>query len=350
MSKFLKFKREVGIIGYGVYVLMYRIKVEEIGRVWGVSSFLIQEKFVFGFDEDMIIIGIEVVRNVFKRVQIDFKFIRVIWFGIESKFYVVKLSGMVIVEVIGVMLDLDVVDFEFVCKVGIEVIQVVIGFVGLGMVDYVMVIGVDILQGRFGDYFEFMVVVGGVVYIFVLKSFEILVYFEVSYLYVIDIFDFWRRQYEYYLRYGNCFIGEFVYFYQIINVVKIFMEEFGYMLNDFDYVVFYQLNVKFLFIVVKIFGFLKEKVFLGFFSGIIGNIYSGVIFVGVLVVFDIVKFGDRILWVSFGLGVGSDVFSFVVQDVIEEKRDLVLKIMDYVNRKKYIDYVFYVKYRGKYIL
>lgn len=29
---------------------------------------------------------------------------------------------MVIVEVIGVMLDLDVVDFEFVCKVGIEVI------------------------------------------------------------------------------------------------------------------------------------------------------------------------------------------------------------------------------------
>lgn len=72
------------------------------------------------------------------------------------------------------------------------------------------------------------------------------------------------------------------------------------------------MNVKFLFIVVKIFGFLKEKVFLGFFSGIIGNIYSGVIFVGVLVVFDIVKFGDRILWVSFGLGVGSDVFSFVV--------------------------------------
>ena len=72
--------------------------------------------------------------------------------------------------------------------------------------------------------------------------------------------------------------------------------------------------------------------------------------VGVSAVLDIAKPGDRILWVSFGSGAGSDAFSVVVQDAIEEKRDLAPKTMDYVNRKKYIDYALYAKARRKYIV
>lgn len=220
------------------------------------------------------------------------------------------------------------------------------------MADYAMAIGgADTSQGRPGDHLEFTAAAGGAAYILAPpKSSETLAYFEASYSYVTDTPDFWRRQHEHYPRHGNRFTGEPAYFHQIISAAKTLMEELGYTPNDFDYAVFHQPNVKFPLTAAKILGIPKEKVLPGLLSGIIGNTYSGATLVGVSAVLDIAKPGDRILWVSFGSGAGSDAFSLVVQDAIEEKRDLAPKTMDYVNRKKYIDYALYAKHRGKYIL
>lgn len=350
MGKLLKPNKEVGIVGYGAYVPMYRIKAEEIGRVWGVNSFPIQEKSVNNLDEDAITIGIEAARNALKRAQIDPKEIRALWFGTESKPYAVKPSATVIAEAIGATPDLDAADFEFACKAGTEALQASIGFVGSGMAKYAMAIGADTSQGRPGDHLEFTASAGGAAYIVGERSSETLAYFEGSYSYVTDTPDFWRRQHEHYPRHGNRFTGEPAYFHQIISAAKALMEEFGYSPKDFDYAVFHQPNVKFPLTVAKILGIPKEKVLPGLLSGIIGNTYSGATLVGISAVLDIAKPGDRILWVSFGSGAGSDAFSLVVQDAIEEKRDLAPKTMDYVNRKKYIDYALYAKHRSKYIL
>jgi hydroxymethylglutaryl-CoA synthase len=350
MRKLLKPNREVGIIGYGAYVPMYRIKAEEIGRVWGSTAYPIQEKSVPGLDEDTITIGIEAARNALKRAGIDPQLIRAIWLGTESKPYAVKPSGTVIAEAIGATPDLDAADFEFACKAGTEAIQAAMGFVGSGMADYAMAIGADTSQGRPGDALEFTASAGGAAYILAPKSSETLAYFEASYSYVTDTPDFWRRQHEHYPRHGNRFTGEPAYFHQIISAAKTLMEEGGYSPSDFDYAVFHQPNVKFPLTAAKILGIPKEKVLPGLLSGIIGNTYSGATLVGVSAVLDIAKPGDRILWVSFGSGAGSDAFSLVVQDAIEEKRDLAPKTMDYVNRKKYIDYALYAKARRKYII
>ncbi|RLF78332.1 hydroxymethylglutaryl-CoA synthase family protein [Palaeococcus sp. (in: euryarchaeotes)] len=350
MGKLLKPNKEVGIVGYGAYVPMYRIKAEEIGRVWGVNSFPIQEKSVNNLDEDAITIGIEAARNALKRAQIDPKEIRALWFGTESKPYAVKPSATVIAEAIGATPDLDAADFEFACKAGTEALQASIGFVGSGMAKYAMAIGADTSQGRPGDHLEFTASAGGAAYIVGEKDSETLAYFEGSYSYVTDTPDFWRRQHEHYPRHGNRFTGEPAYFHQIISAAKGLMEELNYSPSDFDYAVFHQPNVKFPLTVAKILGIPKEKVLPGLLSGIIGNTYSGATLVGISAVLDIAKPGDRILWVSFGSGAGSDAFSLVVQDAIEEKRDLAPKTMDYVNRKKYIDYALYAKHRSKYIL
>ncbi|MDV3104045.1 hydroxymethylglutaryl-CoA synthase [Thermococcus waiotapuensis] len=350
MGKLLRPNREVGIAGYGAYVPMYRIKAEEIERVWEVSDPPIQEKSVPGLDEDAITIGIEAARNALKRAQIDPKLIRAVWFGTESKPYAVKPSGTVVAAAIGATPDVNAADFEFACKAGTEAIQAAIGFVGSGMADYAMAIGADTSQGRPGDHLEFTASAGGAAYILAPKSSETVAYFEASYSYVTDTPDFWRRQHEHYPRHGNRFTGEPAYFHQILSAAKTLMEELNYSPGDFDYAVFHQPNVKFPLTVAEILGIPREKVLPGLLSGIIGNTYSGATLVGVSAVLDIAKPGDRILWVSFGSGAGSDAFSLVVQDAIEEKRDLAPRTMDYVNRKKYLDYALYAKHRGKYIM
>ena len=301
-------------------------------------------------DEDALTIGIEAARNALKRAKINPRLIRAIWFGSESKPYAVKPSATVIAEAIGATPHLDAADFEFACKAGTEALQAAIGFVGSGMAEYAMAIGADTAQGRPGDHLEFTAAAGGAAYIVGEKSSETLAYFEGSYSYVTDTPDFWRRQHEHYPRHGNRFTGEPAYFRHIINAAKGLMEELGLTVNDFDYAVFHQPNVKFPLTVAKILGIPVEKVKPGLLSGVIGNTYSGATLVGVSAVLDIAKPGERILWVSFGSGAGSDAFSLVVQDAIEEKRDLAPKTWDYINRKKYIDYALYVKHRGKLLM
>ncbi|AEC52206.1 hypothetical protein PNA2_1291 [Pyrococcus sp. NA2] len=350
MGKLLKPSRDVGIVGYGAYVPMYRIRNEEIGRVWGVSSFPIEEKAVPGLDEDAITIGIEAARNALRRAKIDPKEIRAIWFGSESKPYAVKPSSTVIAEAIGATPDLEAADFEFACKAGTEALQAAIGFVASGMAKYAMAIGADTAQGRPGDHLEFTAGAGGAAFIIGEKNSETVAYFEGSYSYVTDTPDFWRRQHEHYPRHGNRFTGEPAYFHHVITAAKTLMDELGLTPNDFDYAVFHQPNVKFPLTAAKMLGIPKEKVLPGLLAGKIGNTYSGATMVGIAAVLDIAKPGDRILWVSFGSGAGSDAFSIVVQDAIEEKRDLAPKVEDYVKRRKVIDYALYAKARGKYIL
>ncbi|ASJ10199.1 hypothetical protein A3L12_02255 [Thermococcus sp. P6] len=350
MKKLLRPKREIGIVGYGAYVPRYRIKSEEIGRVWGINSFPIEEKSVPGLDEDALTIGIEAARNALKRARIDPGLIRAVWFGSESKPYAVKPTGTVIAEAIGATPDVSTADFEFACKAGTEALQTAIGAVGSEMMDYAMAIGADTSQGRPGDHLEFTASAGGAAFVLGPKGPDTVAYFEGSYSYVTDTPDFWRRQHEHYPRHGNRFTGEPAYFHHLINAAKTLMEELGLKPEDFDYAVFHQPNVKFPLTAAKILGIPKEKVLPGLLSGVIGNTYSGSTLVGVSAVLDVAKPGDRILWVSFGSGAGSDAFSLVVQDAIEEKRDLAPKTMDYVNRKKYIDYALYAKARRKYIV
>ncbi len=50
----MKPKRDVGVVGYGAYVPRYRIRAEEIARVWGGADdgLPIEEKSVAGLDTD----------------------------------------------------------------------------------------------------------------------------------------------------------------------------------------------------------------------------------------------------------------------------------------------------------
>ena len=347
----MKPNRAVGIVGYGAYVPRFRIRAEEIARVWGGADegLPIEEKAVPGLDEDTVTMSIEAARNALKRAEIDPQQLRAVWVGSESHPYAVKPSSTMVAEAIGAAGSVLAGDWEFACKAGTEALQAGIALVGSGMADYAMAIGMDTAQGRPGDALEYTAGAGGAAYI-VGPAENALAILEASYSYVTDTPDFFRREHQHYPEHGNRFTGEPAYFDHTLHGARGLLEGLGYQPKDFTFAIFHQPNVKFPTTAAKQLGFTKEQIAPGLLSGKIGNTYSGAAMIGMTAVLDIAKPGDRILMCSFGSGAGSDAFSFVVTEKILERRGKAAKTMWYVARREQIDYALYARYRGKLVM
>lgn len=343
----------VGIVGYGAYVPFYRIKTEEIAKVWGedpnriIKGLGIKEKTVPAIDEDSATIAVEAARNAVYHSGIDVKKLGAIYVGSESKVYAVKPNATIVAEAIGAGPEnLTAADLEFACKAGTAGMQMVMGMVKAGMIEYGMSIGSDTAQGRPGDALEYSAAAGGAAFI-IGKDSESIAIIEDSYSFTTDTPDFWRRQHADYPSHGGRFTGPPAYFKHVLNATKGMLNKLGRTINDYDYFVFHQPNAKFPLEVAKRLGIQQEKLTPGLLTPIIGNTYSGATMLGLANVLDNAKPGDRILITSFGSGAGSDSFSIKVTDKIDEKRARVKKLADYIANKKYVEYAIYLKHRRK---
>ena len=344
----LKPTRPVGITGYGAYVPRYRIPASEIARIWagGKAALPVREKAVPGQDEDVITMSIEAARNALARAEIHAHQLRAVWVGSESHPYAVKPSSTVVAEAIGAVPNTQAGDWEFACKAGTEAIVAAIGFVGSGMADYAMAIGMDTAQGRPGDALEYTAAAGGAA--FILGPAESsLVTINASYSYVTDTPDFWRREHQKYPEHGVRFTGEPAYFNHVTSAGKTLMEALGVTARDYQWAVFHQPNTKFPQRAAQMLGFTPEQIEPGLLVPVIGNTYSGSSIIGLTAILDIAQPGDRILLVSFGSGAGSDAFDMTATEALVERRDKALKTRDYIARRTEIDYATYARMRGK---
>jgi hydroxymethylglutaryl-CoA synthase len=344
----LKPTRPVGIIGYGAYVPRYRIAAKEIARVWagGKAALPVKEKAVPGLDEDVITMSIEAARNALARGQIKPSDLRAIWAGSESHPYAVKPTSTVVAEALGAVPHVQAADWEFACKAGTEAMVAAMGFVGSGMADYAMAIGMDTAQGKPGDALEYTAAAGGAAFI-IGPAENALATINASYSYVTDTPDFWRREYQKYPEHGVRFTGEPAYFQHVTSSSKTLMEELGTTAKDYQWAVFHQPNTKFPQRAAQMLGFTPEQIAPGLLVPVIGNTYSGAAIIGLTAIFDIAKPGDRILLASFGSGAGSDAFDITVTDKITVRQGLATKTQDYIARRTEIDYATYARYRGK---
>lgn len=341
----------VGITGYGTYVPVYRIKVEEIARVWGAnpeaikSGLKIQEKSVPGPDEDTATISVEAARNALHMSQIDPKEIEAIYIGSESHPYAVKPTATIVAEAIEATPDLTAADLEFACKAGTAGMQACIGLVSSKIIKYGLAGGADTSQGAPGDPLEYTASGGGACYI--IGSKNNLAEFEGTYSFTTDTPDFWRREGASYPRHAGRFTGKPAYFKHVVTCAQNMMKKLSLETKDIDYFVVHQPNGKFPRQAAKALGFSKEQVEPGILVDKIGNTYSGSSLLGLAAVLDIAKPEQRILVTSYGSGAGSDSFSIVTTKELVKARDKVKKVSDYVKHKHYIDYAIYAKYRGK---
>jgi hydroxymethylglutaryl-CoA synthase len=342
----------VAIQGYGGYIPRYRIKAEEIGRMWGQdkSGFPVAEKTVAGIDEDVATMAVEAARMALRRAGIDPRRIGAVYVGSESKPYAVKPTGTIVAEAIGASPTKLAADLEFACKAGSEAMAIIIGLIRSGQVEYGLAIGADTAQGRPGDALEYTAASGAAAFILGKTDHRAVAEIEAWSGYATDTPDFWRRPGDKYPMHAARFTGEPAYFKHIIGAVQSLLENDGYTLNEIDYVVFHQPNVKFPLAVAKYLKVGQEKVSPGLIANSVGNTYSACSLLGLVNVLDQAQPGQRILVASYGSGAGSDAFVLRVLDGILEKRDLAPKLAEFIENKIYIDYSTYLKLRDEILM
>ncbi len=318
----------------------------EIARVWSTNIKRVNMKRFPNIDEDTTTIAYEAARIAIEEFKVNPRDIGAVFIGTESKPYAVKPTGTVIAEALGITPRTLAADYEFACKAGTEALQAAIGLISSGMIKMGLVVGVDVAQGRPGDELEYTAAAGGAAFVLAPKSRETIAFFEASYSYVTDTPDFWRRQGANYPSHLYRFTGKPAYFKHIISAINGLLEETGLKIEDFDYAVFHQPNEKFPLVIASILGFNISKVKPGLICPYTGNFYAGSSLAGLASVLDIAKPGQRILMASFGSGAGSDAFSIVTQDAIENKR-CPISVKDLINRRIEGDYAKYVIFRRK---
>jgi hydroxymethylglutaryl-CoA synthase len=340
--------RAAGIVGYGAYVPRYRLPGTEISRVWTDSNSRspVREKAVPGLDEDTATMSVEAARNALARAGIDPQRIAAVWVGSESHPYAVKPTGTIVAEAIGATPATLAADWQFACKAGTEAMQASIAFVGSGMADYALSVGMDTAQGRPGDALEYTAGAGGAAYI-VGPADEALAVFQRTLSYVSDTTDFWRRPITHYPSHAERFSGDPGYFGHVMPAAEEMMRVMESSPQDYDYVIFHQPNPKFPTRAMEDLGFVAGQWKTGLLVPEIGNTYAGSAMIGLSAVLDEARPGQRILMVSYGSGAGSDAFDLRVTDRIVDAQRRAPTTRDYIRRRTPIDYAQYVRFRKK---
>ena len=343
-----------GIVGYGAYVPPYRIKAEEIARVWGeeperiIKGLGVKEKSVPGLDEDAATLAVEAARNALGVANIESSRIKAVYVGSESHPYAVKPTATMVAEAIGATPEVMAADLEFACKAGTAGLQIGMGLVASNMAEYVLAIGSDTSQGRPGDALEYTAAAGAAAFIVGRQKEQMVAKLEQTCSYTTDTPDFWRRQHAEFPTHGGRFTGEPAYFRHVMGATQALFEKTGMKASDFDYFVFHQPNGKFPLEVAKKMEIDPEKVKPGLLTPVIGNTYSAASPLGLCAVLDMAKPGQNICLTSFGSGAGSDSFWIQTTDLLPVARTRAAHNLSwYVERKKYLDYGLYAKHRCK---
>lgn len=339
-----------GIVGFGTYIPKYRVKLSEIAEVWQkdaaeiVLGLKVSEKSVPAIDEDAVTLAIEAGKRAFFMAEIDPKQIGSVYFGSESHPYAVNPSSSIVAEYLGVGNNYFAADLEFACKAGTAGIQVTMGLLSGKQIEYGLVIGSDTAQGKPHDALEYTAASAGCAYILGNKDSEIIANIVEMSSFTSDTPDFWRRDGAKYPSHFGRFTGEPAYFTHVLAEGKKLLDKSGMKPENFTYCVFHMPNGKFPRVAAKKLGFTPEQLAPSLTVDKIGNPYSASSLLGLAAVMDIAKPGEKIFFVSYGSGAGSDGFIFETTSILQNKQKHTIPVSKQIEEKIYVSYPEYLKH------
>jgi hydroxymethylglutaryl-CoA synthase len=339
-----------GIVAYGTYIPKYRLRVSSIAQMWGKDPREIErglhivEKAVPGFDEDAVTMGIEAGKKAIDMAEIESAELQSVYFGSESRPYAVKPSSTTVAQYLGVGNNYFTADLEFACKAATAGMQVTVGLLGSKTIKYGLVIGSDAAQSKPHDALEYTAASSACAYILGNNKNEIIASILEMSSFSSDTPDFWRRDGARYPSHFGRFTGEPAYFTHIIQESKNLLAKSKLRPSDFAFCVFHMPNGKFPRAVAKKLGFTDEQLAASLIVDKIGNPYSASSLMGLASVLDVSKPKQKIFFVSYGSGAGSDGFIFETTEEILKKQKKAMPVLKQIEDKIYISYSEYLRH------
>jgi len=340
---------KVGIVGYGAYLPLRRIKTSLIGAAWQKkgekieTSLGIKEKAVAGLDEDSVTMAVEASLIALEKAGIDKAKVGAVFMGSESHPYAVNPSTTKVGEILGIGHDYFTADLEFACKAGTTAMQIVAAFLMAHQIEYGLAIGADTAQGRPGGALEYATAAGAAAFILGRKKEEFLVKIDDFCSFNSDTPDFWRREGAKYPSHGGRFTGEKAYFRHTLAAAEKLLKKTKTKASDYDYVVFHMPNGKFPRKAGETLGFNQRQIKPGLIVEETGNAYAASSLLGLCAVLDRAKPNQKVLLVSYGSGAGSDAFSLTTTSLLRRRQKIGKDLKSYLRKKRYIDYVEYLQ-------
>jgi len=338
-----------GILSYGVYLPRYRISLADIAQAWDkqpeeiVSTLHVAEKAVPAFDEDAISMGVEAGSIALTRAMLEASKLESVFVGSESHPYAVNASSSTIAEILGVGNNYFAADLEFACKAATAGMGITAGMVDGGKVKRGLVIGADTAQAKPRDVLEFTACSAAVAYILGNDKDNVIATISHMSSFTSDTPDFWRRDGARYPSHAGRFTGEPAYFHHVLHESNNLLQASGMKPSDFDYCVFHMPNGKFPRNVAKKLGFTDAQLKPSLTVDAIGNPYTAAALIGLAAVLDIAKPNQKIFFVSYGSGAGSDGFIFETTRHIAKKVTDGKSLNELLKQKITISYLEYLR-------
>jgi hydroxymethylglutaryl-CoA synthase len=335
-----------GIVGYGVYVPRFRIKKDEYLKAWGsFSARGVEEKALLGLDEDAVTMAVESSANALKRAEIVASALNGIFFATTSSPYSEKLSSSTIVASLDGPSEIFLADIGFSTKAGTTAVMSCLDFVASGRADLGLAVASDVPRAMPTNPLEHGFGAGSAS--FVIGKNNAIATVEGTHSSSLEIIgERYRRNGHGYVRDSGISGYTEQAFNQAVSIsVTGLLKKLGVKAEEFAHVIFQQSDGRIPYDIGRKLGFRDSQISHSMTVTKIGDAGCASALIGLCAVLDMARPGERILIASYGAGAGSDSISLVTTERIGEQRNDAPSLENYLEKKEYVDYITYLKYK-----
>ncbi|OGO00903.1 MAG: hypothetical protein A2Y58_01555 [Chloroflexi bacterium RBG_13_51_52] len=326
-----------GIISLGVYVPIYRLHRDEIGKMWGGRS-AGGTKAVAGYDEDTVTMAVAAALDCLKKGGSG---VDGLYLATTTAPYREKLSAAIVASAADLKEECHAADFTDSLRAGTAAIKAAFDAVTAGSAKKVMVVASDTRLGAAKGALEQTLGDGAAA--LVIGSEKVIAELEGSYSILNDFTDFWRTEEDKFPRSAEGrFIDEVGYLPAMQAAITGLLKKYKLNLGDFAKIVYYASDARQHAALARRLKLDKAQVQDPLYNDI-GNTGVAAAFLMLSAALEKAKPGDRILFVSYGDG--ADAFILRATDEIKkiQKKSV---ISAQLAGKTAISYGQYLTWRG----